>query len=215
MAKMLTLCRLCLLREQSKQVFLKHQMKRWFFEISKTVHHRKVNLCSMYWSETYWPLCRNWLIRNSIITPSFLKKKRKKPKETKTKLLRILFSSQTRSKRSLDPQNINAPSDSRPFQLKVDRKGRKNGRCKNPVLDLRDVIRRIRKRRNAMATTTTSFVSQTSSFSSGTTASNYQWVTDANGNWYYFEFLPDMTGVQDEWNSRVETFKTEFQDNDL
>lgn len=178
-------------------------MKRWFFEISKTVHHRKVNLCSMYWSETYWPLCRNWLIRNSIITPSFLK----------TKLLQILFSSQTRSKRSLDPQNINAPSDSEPF--KVDRKGRKNGRCKNPVFDLRDVIRRIRKRRNAMATTTTSFVSQTSSFSSGTTASNYQWVTDAHGNWYYFEFLRDMTGVQDEWNSRVETFKTEFQDNDL
>lgn len=42
-----------------------------------------------------------------------------------------------------------------------------------------------------------------------------QWVTDANGNWYFFEFLPDMTGVQDEWNSRVETFRTEFQDNDL
>lgn len=189
-------------------------MKRWFFEISKTVHHRKVNLCSMYWSETYWPLCRNWLIRNSIITPSFLKKNQK-TKETKTRLLQILFSSQTRSKRSLDPQNINAPSDAKPFQLKVDRKGRKNGRCKNPVFDLRDVIRRIRKRRNAMATTTTSFVSQTSSFSSGTTASNYQWVTDAHGNWYYFEFLPDMTGVQDEWNSRVETFKTEFQDNDL
>lgn len=118
----------------------------------------------------------------------------------------------------LDPQNINVPSNSKPFQLKVDRKGRKNGRCKNPVSDLRDVIRRIRKRRNAMATTTSSFVQQTSSSSlSGTTHANYQWMTDANGNWYSLEYVQDTAkaGVQDEWNARVETFKTEFQDNDM
>lgn len=69
-----------------------------------------------------------------------------------------------------------------------------------------------------MATTTSSFVQQTSSSSlSGTTHANYQWVTDANGNWYSLEYVQDTAkaGVQDEWNARVETFKTEFQDNDL